>query len=118
MVKFSFYPFMKIQGTTFMWILHTMDQSWCDGDLNDDGLSFCNITIWGHEDMRTYHELTQKKLDFYNSYILDEEQKNINDFRWMNKSIAFDGSNAIEVTLSDGRISFCNIHIFEPCYAP
>ncbi len=46
LVRPSFNPFMKIHETTFMRVLHTMDPSWCDGDLNDDGPSFYNTLIY------------------------------------------------------------------------
>lgn len=46
-----FYPFVKIHKTTFMHVLHIMDQSWRNEDLNDGGSRFCNILIWGHDDM-------------------------------------------------------------------
>jgi hypothetical protein len=50
--KAFFYPFMKIHKTTFMHVLHIMDQSWQNEYLNDGGSRFCNILIWGHDDMR------------------------------------------------------------------
>ncbi len=46
LVKPSFYSFMKIHETTFMKVLHTMDLSWCDADLNDDGPSFYHTFIY------------------------------------------------------------------------
>jgi hypothetical protein len=45
LVKSSSYPFMKIHGTTFMEILHRMDQMWCDGDLNNSGSIFHNVFV-------------------------------------------------------------------------
>jgi hypothetical protein len=48
LIKPSFYPFMNIHETTFMHVLHTMNQLWCDGDLDDDETSFRNNFIWGN----------------------------------------------------------------------
>ncbi len=47
--------------------------------------------------------------------MLGEKQKSIIDFRWMNVDVAFYEANAIEVTLSNGRVSYCNMGIiFKP----
>jgi len=99
--------FMNIHETTFMHILHTMDQTWDYGDLNDGGPSF---EIPSYETMITrgtyYGIQILKKLCSYNSCIVGEEQKCINDFGWMNGSIAFGGPYVIEVNLCWWRNKF------------
>jgi hypothetical protein len=50
--KLTFDPFMKIDETTFMWVLHIMNQSWCEHDLNDSGQVFLKpsheaMMAWG-----------------------------------------------------------------------
>jgi len=53
--------------------------------------------------------------------MLGETQKSITDFSSMNVVVAFYESSAIEITLSNGRVSFCNIGIILkplPCSVP
>jgi hypothetical protein len=88
---------METHEITFMQVLHTLDQSWCEGNLKDNVPSFHNNFIWGHNDTDTYCEiLMEKVLSPCNSCMLDEKQKkNINDFGWMNVDIAFGGSYVV-----------------------
>jgi hypothetical protein len=66
-----------------------MDQSWCNEELNDNESSFCDIFICDHDDMGyLLQNLDEKRLCSCNFHMLGEKQKHINNFEWMNVSIA------------------------------
>jgi hypothetical protein len=80
-------------------MLHTMDESWSNEDLNDDGPSFhkyLHMWPWWHD--APIRKFEQKKLPC-NFCMLDKKQERINYFKWMNTSISFGEPNVVEVNL-------------------
>ncbi len=104
LIKPFFYSCMIIHETSSMKVLHTIDWSWYDEDLKWKWTKFSQYLHmkppW--REAPTI-ELIKKRLIICNLHMFDEEQKDINDFKWMNFGICKShGLDNFKYTLEKG----------------